>query len=375
MIKHFLLLGFLMSSVFVPAQKKKQPKPFSFTVSGTISKFNGSMIYLHHKWDEVDHTDSAAVVNGAFSFNLKSVDPNMYWFTLSRKVTEMPNVIFFADKTPTIAKLIGDSLLYSTVTGGQTQKDYMDYKGVMNKLTLTQQQLQSEYTLANQKSDQAAVKVIQGKYQTVTAEYYSVELKNFVKSHPKSAVSGYIIYREFNNPNVPIDLAFECLSYVDKSIENTKFIKLATKRVTDIKGTMMGATATNFSQNTADGKSIQLKDYRGKYVLIDFWASWCRPCRMENPMVVAAYEKYKDKGFDVLGVSLDTNKEQWTMAIKNDKLTWTNVSDLKGGGNEVAVLFGIQNIPQNVLIDKEGKIVAKNLRGPALEEKLAELIK
>ena len=110
-------------------------------------------------------------------------------------------------------------------------------------------------------------------------------------------------------------------------------------------------------------------------VLVDFWASWCGPCRQENPNVVKAYEKFKDRGFDILGVSLDDNKDKWLKAVEADKLTWTHVSDLKGWKNAAADLYGVRAIPQNVLIDPKGKIIAKNLRGDKLEEKLEELMK
>ncbi len=120
---------------------------------------------------------------------------------------------------------------------------------------------------------------------------------------------------------------------------------------------------------------VSLHDLKGKYVLVDFWASWCGPCRGENPNVVAAFNKYKDKGFTVFGVSFDQNKDKWMQAIAADKLAWTQVSDLKGWGNEAGKIYGITSIPQNILLDKEGKIVAKNLRGADLDAKLAEIIK
>lgn len=134
-----------------------------------------------------------------------------------------------------------------------------------------------------------------------------------------------------------------------------------------------GQVAPDFTQDTPEGEPFSLSDLRGKYVLIDFWASWCGPCRRENPNVVRLYDQYKDKGFDILGVSLDNDKSRWLAAIEKDQLTWKHVSDLKGWSNNVAQQYNIRSIPSTILIDPEGKIVAKNLRGTSLEAKLKEL--
>lgn len=135
----------------------------------------------------------------------------------------------------------------------------------------------------------------------------------------------------------------------------------------------VGGTAPDFTQKTPDDKDLSLSDLRGKVVLVDFWASWCGPCRRENPNVLKVYNTYKDKGFEILGVSLDNNKDRWLQAIKQDGLVWRHVSDLKYWQNEVAQLYGVRSIPHTILLDKDGKIIARNLRGPALEEKLAEI--
>lgn len=136
---------------------------------------------------------------------------------------------------------------------------------------------------------------------------------------------------------------------------------------------IIGAEAPDFAQKTPEGEDLKLSDLRGKVVLVDFWASWCGPCRRENPNVVRMYEKYKDKGFEILGVSLDKQEGRWLQAIEQDKLTWPQVSDLKGWQNEVAALYSVRSIPSTVLVDAEGKIMARNLRGAELEAKLRQV--
>ncbi|MDC0231302.1 thioredoxin-like domain-containing protein [Aureispira] len=151
--------------------------------------------------------------------------------------------------------------------------------------------------------------------------------------------------------------------------------KFVSDKVVQYKGTAtIGELAVNIKGNTPDGQTIELSSLRGKYVLIDFWASWCGPCRKENPNVVRMYNKYKDKGFDILGVSLDNNKDKWKAAIKKDNLTWHHISDLKGWSSALSKPYGVKGIPHTVLVDKEGVIIAKKLRGHALEAKLKELL-
>jgi peroxiredoxin len=356
------------------AQNKSTDQTFTTKLKGNLRGLKTDKVYLHHKWDDKNFTDSVRATGGSFVFTIKSPEPNMYWVSTSPEINAQPSAIFFVDKAPLTLNAHADSLAYAVAEGGQAQKDYMEYRAMINGFVQVQMRMQNDYNEAAQKGDMATQEAIRNEYGNLNVQYLS-GLKNFIKTHSKSPVSGYIVYNDLNNPNIPISEVEEALANIDKSMEGTKFVKLATKRVADLRGTTVGYKATDFSQSTPEGKKINLSDFRGKVVLLDFWASWCRPCRMENPNVVAAYNRFKDKGFTVLGVSLDQNREPWMAAIKQDQLTWTHVSDLKGWGNEVGKMYGVTGIPQNFLIDRDGKIVAKDLRGTALEEKLAEVLK
>ena len=174
------------------------------------------------------------------------------------------------------------------------------------------------------------------------------------KNHPSYVGYGNLYIQKYGNENHP-------------------YMADLKKNIDDAKNFIIGAVAPDFEQNTPDDKPMKLSDLRGKVVLVDFWASWCGPCRRENPHVVKLYDKYKSKGFEVLGVSLDRKKNSWEKAIVKDKLTWSHVSDLKGWKNKVAKQYSVTSVPHTILLDKEGRILARNLRGADLDAKLKEL--
>lgn len=181
------------------------------------------------------------------------------------------------------------------------------------------------------------------------------------------------IVQTLKNKNHPSYMTYGNLYLQKYGAENLPYMVELKSNIDNAKNFVVGAIAPDFEQNTPDGQPMKLSDLRGNVVLVDFWASWCGPCRRENPHVVKLYDKYKSKGFEVLGVSLDRTKSKWENAIAKDKLTWKHVSDLKGWKNQVAKQYSVRSIPHTILLDKDGRILARNLRGADLDAKLKEL--
>lgn len=187
----------------------------------------------------------------------------------------------------------------------------------------------------------------------------------------ESLLRGFVVGFEQSKNALLIEYGKQYINAYPQS--DPQFIAGLNNTIRQLEGMAVGALAPDIEASTPDGKTIKLSDFRGKVVMVDFWASWCRPCRMENPNVLKAYTKYHPKGFEILGVSLDDNKAKWEAAIQQDGLVWNHISDLRGWQAEPAQVYGVSSIPATVLVDREGKIIARNLRGPSLEQKLAEI--
>jgi len=270
-----------------------------------------------------------------------------------------------------------DSLIKAAIVGPVVNAEN---RRLTEQLTTAQNQkkvIMGEYYAASdeKKSSKEFQDETEKKYNAILKEIQRIETA-FIRDNPNSYVSLDIVRNTGGSiPNVEVlDSLFKSLT---ERVRNSTLGKELSERIDKLKLVAVGAMAPDFTQMTPDNRPVKLSDFKGKYVLIDFWASWCGPCRAENPNVVKVYNQYKDRGFTILGISLDNEKarEAWLKAITKDQLTWTQVSDLKGWYNEVAALYSVKAIPQNFLIDPSGKIIAKNLRGGELEVKLKEIFK
>jgi thiol-disulfide isomerase/thioredoxin len=329
----------------------------------------GTKVFLSHKYDDQTLIDSSLVKKGTAEFKGKTPEPNMYWITFTKN--ENPTLIFFIDGGKVAISAHRDSLAKAVVKAGKTQEDYKQVMDFTSKFNATKNGLHQRFQLCNSRGDQKCAQAIIDTAMLTEIKYIN-DLFTFIKKNPESNTGGYIIFSSvFDWPSIPTyDSLYNALG---AKVKNGKFGKLALNKINSIKGTTIGYPAIDFIQANAEGKSISLSSFKGKVVLVDFWASWCGPCRKENPNVVAAYNKYKSKGFDIFGVSFDDNKDRWLNAVQKDGLAWTQVSDLKGWGNEAGKLYGVSSIPFNLLLDKDGKILAKGLRGADLEAALAQI--
>jgi peroxiredoxin len=370
------VLIFLIQSCQSPnSGQTKSLSDSTYTISGKIAGLDSGFVYLFNRQSGSDKTDSARVQNGIFTFTGRADTPQ--YFLLGILNPEQHNkefrLGFFVQNGQINISGKRDSIDKSLISGSPTEDEYRSFLASRKSLDDEEKGLENIYDSLQKKDDKPGMDSLQ-KIFKLFGQKEKDFLKSYAKNHPESYVTAMEIYQNFSyNPDAKeLDSIYNDLSL---SIQNSYFGKKI-KDVLDIaKKTDIGNEAPVFAQNDASGKSVSLASFKGKYVLVDFWASWCGPCRAENPNVVKAYQKFHAKGFDILGVSLDEEKDKWIAAVKKDNLDWSQVSDLQGWKNNVAMLYGVQGIPMNFLIDKEGKIIGKGLRGDDLDSKLEALLK
>lgn len=302
-------------------------------VSGNVEGVENGTVYLQKFRNKSFYViDSSEIVDGEFSFSTNVELPEIYGLSLD---TTRNSFLLFLDENPASVRLDSANYYRNTkVEGSDLHNLFVEYKSERN-----------------------------------------VEIDSFIRQHPSSLVSAYALYRDYSYRLSPEEIRSN-IDLLDSSLLNTPYVEVLEELIPTLEGVAVGNEAPNFVADDTEGNAVEFSNHIGKskYLLLDFWASWCGPCRRENPNIVKAYEEYKDKGFDIFAISLDSSRDSWLAAIEKDGLVWTNVSDLLLWDSEPAKLYGVRAIPSNFLIDENGVIVAKNLKGEDLHNTLNDLL-
>lgn len=347
-----------------------------YSINGKIGKLNSpAKAYLIYRTGKATVTDTALIKNGTFRFKGEVADPIKARLIVDHKDVGLKNLrvadnIEIYLESGTIAVTTADSIAKAVITGSKVNAENKKLTALTAATTSELKALYTKYTLA--KSD-SLKNAIEKEYDKIDEQRKAI-VTQFIKDNPNSFVSIDIV-KGLAGSTPEVDKIEPLYNLLSANLKGSTTGKELGDKISKLKRVMIGAMAPEFSQADTAQIQVKLSDFKGKYVLIDFWASWCGPCRRENPNVVKAFNQFKSKNFTILGVSLDRNREAWLKAIAADHLTWTHVSDIQYWNNEVAQLYSVQSIPANFLIDPNGRIIGKNLRGEELENKLTEVLK
>lgn len=363
------LFIFLLASIILWSCSNTEQKDYNYSINGTLTgDYSGNAYLYKREAGEWLKLDSSLVENNTFRFEGTIDFPELYYIQLNN---DDQFTSFFVDKADiTFAADVAD-FKNPTIIGSKSHDEYMLFEEKNDVFDSQMEEAYQNMKQAGTDGDAEAEKIWETKLDSIDAALKSFILEN-AKINNTSIVAAYFVLRNSYYYN-EADLE-PVVNNFDPSIAESEYVSKIAERVETLKRVAVGQPAVDFTMEDMDGNPMTLSSLQGNYLLVDFWASWCGPCRRENPNVVAAYNKYNGLGFDILGVSFDKDKDKWLEAVSNDNLTWHHVSDLKGWGNEAGKLYAVNSIPANVLLDPQGTIIAKDLRGEELLNKLEELL-
>lgn len=383
----------LLACLALPFSLFAQDNAKSLSIKGNFKNVQPEpeWVYLYHRVNGTSVKDSCKVAENAYVFRLKMEEPELLVFRVkyanagsAKQFTPLAGGsnsnqsrdafnIYAGDGRIRINST--DSFSNVSIRGSKHHEAYMDLQALRKPYDDKMKVLYQDYTKANAKKDTEARDRVEAQIDELESGLKENVLSGYIQKNPNSPAAFYALQQYAGwdiNPD-KVEPLFNALPATVQAYPTVKNFKeqLETARLTGI-----GRVAPEFSQNDTLDQPVQLSSFKGRYLLIDFWASWCGPCRQENPNLVKVFNQYKDKNFHILGISLDRagQKDKWMKAIHDDNLTWSHVSDLRYWDNAVSKQYGIRAIPQNLLLDPTGKVIAKNLRGEALAKKMEELL-
>ena len=336
-----------------------------FTINGNVAGMEDGTVKLTSSQDASQVLTTGTITKDAFTLKGSLPEPGLYWLTIGN---EQPVYLYVENSTIQVSGSKSD-IKNIKIEGSSSHKDFDAFQATFNPLIGNLNGVAAQM----QKTEEGKSKEeLMKQYQALIAKINS-EVDVYLNARKSSYVSPFVLFvtAQLIDDYQVLENRFNLLS---EEVRNSNIGRSFRDFIAYNKIGTVGTMALEFTQNDTAGKAVAFSSFKGKYVLVDFWASWCRPCRIENPNVVNAFNKFKSKNFTVLGISLDQDKDAWVKAIAKDKLAWTHLSDLASWNNSVAQMYRIQSIPQNILVDPTGKIIAKDLRGPDLEKKLCELL-
>ena len=347
-------------------------EPGSFTLLGSVNIDDGEKIYrIVNTNNQAITIDSSEIKNNKFSF-IGSVDyPDLNFLLIKSLNYSIPVIIEEGDIEVTIFK---DSLGKSIVKGTISNDDLNSYNKESQILTNSYNDIANEIGKASNLGDNILVADLQDQAKELQLKFFDFQ-NEFISENKDSYISSLVLESVISSKSLGLDSVKKLYSNFSERIKNSSSGKSISNLINKpINPTDIGQIAPNFKGPNEFGEIVSLDDLKGKITIIDFWAAWCRPCRIENPNLVKLYKKMNKKGLEIVGVSLDKNKESWIKAIQDDGLTWSHVSNLKFWQDPIAKLYNITAIPAAFIIDENGKILAKNLRGAQLDAKIEELL-